>query len=250
MKRLCKLKASIVDNRDHVHDHVHDHNNNVPHPDGHDMRNEMPPVLDQKEIGSCSANAMSNILRHLLKFPFQPSRLFMYFNTRVKVEGSSPSDDSGCCLRDVCKAVQRFHVCDELVWPYDVSQFAICPPPKAYVDAEKHRVLRYAIVPQDLDAIRRTLAGHLPILMGIQLYESFMSDNTTQTGQVTVPHAGEECLGGHAVILCGYDDARSVFLIQNSWGPDVGMDGYFELPYKYVLDPNLTSDLWVVKEFK
>ena len=40
------------------------------------------------------------------------------------------------------------------------------------------------------------------------------------------------------------------FFIQNSWGTDVGKQGYFTIPYKYVLDPNLASDFWVFTLFK
>jgi C1A family cysteine protease len=32
----------------------------------------------------------------------------------------------------------------------------------------------------------------------------------------------------------------------NSWGTGWGLKGFFALPYAYVTNPNLASDLWVV----
>ena len=59
-----------------------------------------------------------------------------------------------------------------------------------------------------------------------------------------MPHAAEKVEGGHAVMAVGYDDAAKTFLIRNSWGANWGQAGYFTMPYSYLLDKNLASDLW------
>ena len=38
-------------------------------------------------------------------------------------------------------------------------------------------------------------------------------------------------LGGHAVLLVGYNDDEEYFMVKNSWGPDWGEDGYFRIAY-------------------
>ena len=59
----------------------------------------------------------------------------------------------------------------------------------------------------------------------------------------------EEALGGHAILVSGYDDKKRVWIMRNSWGADWGDKGYFYLPYEYLLDSSLSSDLWnITKE--
>merc|ERR1712159_888851 len=53
-------------------------------------------------------------------------------------------------------------------------------------------------------------------------------------------------MGGHAVLCCGYDDEKEMFIVRNSWGADWGMDGYFLMPYAFMLDKNSASDSWIV----
>ena len=57
----------------------------------------------------------------------------------------------------------------------------------------------------------------------------------------------ERFLGNHAVLCVGYDDVDKQFLVLNSWGREWGMKGYFSMPYRYLLDPDLTRDCWVLR---
>ena len=63
-----------------------------------------------------------------------------------------------------------------------------------------------------------------------------------------MPAKTESVLGGHAVLIAGYDDATQRFLVRNSWGTNWGMTGYFTIPYAYFTNPKLASDLWVVRD--
>ena len=246
------LKRSPPDHRDFVHVPALSHTKALP--PAVDLRNQMPPVLDQSTLGSCALNATSNCLRHLLRtehnVEFQPSRLYMYWNTRVNIEHGPADEDTGVCIRDVCKAVRAYHVCDEVVWPYDISKFCVAPPLQAYESANLHTTLRYAYVPQNVDSMRRTIASGLPVIIGLQLYDSFESAEVAATGVVPMPDlANEQCLGGHAVLAVGYDDSKEVFIVMNSWGTSWGQQGYFEIPYAYVLDPELASNFWTLSSF-
>ena len=247
--KSCKLFKSPTDERDHVHAPYTPAG--LPAPKQVDMRKGlgMPPVLDQGSIGSCASNAASNALRRMLRAlrmrECQPSRLFLYWNTRVKIEEISPGEDSGVCIRDVCKALSKYQACDESVWPYVETQFSKEPPSLAY-KKPLFKTIAYKSVPQTLDAIKATLAQGLSIITGIVVFESFMSAKVAKTGIFSMPAVGEKELGGHALLLCGYDDNTQMFLALNSWGNGWGQGGYVLLPYAFIVSPSTAFDMWVI----
>ena len=54
-------------------------------------------------------------------------------------------------------------------------------------------------------------------------------------------------MGGHAVVAVGYDDTQGRFRIRNSWGAAWGQNGYFTMPYQYLLEENLSDDFWTIR---
>ncbi len=62
--------------------------------------------------------------------------------------------------------------------------------------------------------------------------------HTSSSGHIAVPAAHAVALGGHAVLLAGFDDAAGGgaghFIVRNSWGTSWGDGGYGYLPYAYV----------------
>jgi C1A family cysteine protease len=62
-----------------------------------------------------------------------------------------------------------------------------------------------------------------------------------------MPAPTEKSIGGHAVMAVGYDDSQNWFIVRNSWGVGWGIEGYFTLPYAYLLEQNLASDFWTIR---
>jgi C1A family cysteine protease len=98
--------------------------------------------------------------------------------------------------------------------------------------------------------MKTCLASGFPIVVGIAVYSSFESGTVAKTGVVPMPKSNEECLGGHAVVCVGYDDKAQTWIMRNSWGLGWGNKGYFTLPYLYLLDSSLCSDLWCITSLK
>jgi C1A family cysteine protease len=213
------------------------------------------PVLDQGNIGSCAAHASAAALHMLLKKEgvkeFDPSRLFIYYMTRVNVEHEQPDSDSGCTLRDICQSIKDYHTCDETLWPYDTSKYMVSPPANAVLNANLHTKLKFCAVKQDLNSMKNCLANGFPFIIGIQIYQSFQSDETMRTGIVKLPSVNtEELLGGHALLVVGYNDSHRHFIIQNSWSSSIADKGFFYIPYDYLTNRDLGSDYWSFQLFE
>lgn len=208
----------------------------------------MPPVYDQGQLGSCTANGIGacvEFVNHAATGKFvQPSRLFIYYNERA-LEGTVGSD-CGAQIRDGIKVVAAQGACPETDWPYDISRFTVKPSQNCYTDALRDLITKYESVPQDETALKTVLAGGEPVVFGITVFSSFETFDAA-TSPAPLPSLTDSCIGGHCVVLVGYDDARQCWLVRNSWGPGWGIGGYFWLPYAYT-DPrnNLARDCWVI----
>jgi C1A family cysteine protease len=217
-----------------------------------DLRPNMTPIKDQGQLGSCTAFALGACVENYYKkqkVDFKHSELFTYYNERVM--DNSVSYDAGAYLSDGVKCLQSYGACSNSLWPYIQIKFKIRPNNSCYIDAEKRQALIVKNIKQDLISIKTCLSLGIPFVIGIAVYSSFMSLAVSKTGIVPMPNTlREQFLGGHAITCVGYDDSKKVFYMRNSWGTGWGNKGYFTLPYNYLLDPRLSTDIWATAEFE
>ena len=215
-----------------------------------DLRPFCPPVYDQGELGSCTANAIGaafefGLMKQNKALDFIPSRLFIYYNERVME--NTVTVDNGAEIRDGVKSVNKQGVCPETMLPYDITKFAKKPKATCYKEALKHQVLTYNRVTRTLPQMKGCLADGFPFVFGFSVYDAFESEEVAKTGLLNMPAKNEGSVGGHAVMAVGYDDATKRFLVRNSWGSDWGMAGYFTMPYSYLTSDNLSDDFWTIR---
>ena len=75
------------------------------------------------------------------------------------------------------------------------------------------------------------------------IYDSFLTDAVASTGIVPMPNlTTEKLLGGHCIVMIGFDNTKSHFICVNCWGTSWGANGFFYLPYDYALNPSLAAD--------
>lgn len=215
-----------------------------------DLRPNCPAVYDQGQLGSCTANSVSGLAEFLMMkeghSAFVPSRLAIYYWERV-IEGSV-SQDSGASISDSLEVVSHNGCPHESLWWYDINKFTVKPNAKVVADAAKHKVTNYMQVDNtSMSAVQSCLATGYPITIGFTVYESFESNAVAQTGIVPMPKSNEQVLGGHAVLIVGYDNSKSWFIVRNSWGTGWGAKGYFYMPYAYFTNSNLASYAWTAQ---
>lgn len=220
------------------------------------LRDKMPAVYDQGELGSCTGNAIAGAMEFEEVFQGEqngpPSRLFIYYGER-EIEGTT-DQDAGAEIRDGLKVVSKLGVPPETDWPYDISKFAERPSQTAYEHALKHQAIEYArLTPgQQGSPLRTCLANGKPFVFGFSVYESFEGADVAKTGVMPMPNPDESLLGGHAVLCVGYDHSKTrfpepMFEVRNSWGPDFGDQGYFWMPARF-MGSNNTSDFWTISK--
>jgi C1A family cysteine protease len=188
---------------------------------------------------------------------FIPSRLFIYYNERT-MEGAV-ANDAGASLRDGIKSVNKLGVCPEPEWPYDDtpapyeggpfplnSKPVTKPSRKCYSDARNYEAVQYQRLSQSLSQLKGCLAEGFPFVFGFSVYDSLYDSRNRPKVVVPLPSMADRAVGGHAVGAVGYDDAKQLFIVRNSWGKKQE-SGYFYMPYAYLTDPNLASDFWVIR---
>lgn len=215
-----------------------------------DLRPKCPPVYDQGQLGSCTANAIGAAIqferrKQKLKPDFAPSRLFLYYNERVME--NSVNSDAGAQIRDGIKCVANQGDCPEKEWPYVIAKFADKPAAPCFKNALNYKAVQYQRVPQILNQMKGCLASGYPFVFGFSVYTEFENDTVAKTGVLNMPGQKERLLGGHAVMAVGYDDSTQRFIVRNSWSAKWGMKGYFTIPYAYLTDSNLADDLWTIR---
>lgn len=210
-----------------------------------DLRVYCSSIENQGNLGSCTGNAIAGaieLLNKRNKKPTDVSRLFIYYYERL-IEGTL-NYDSGAYIRDGIKVVNKYGAPLESLWPYQINKFKLTPSAPAIIDGAKRKVTLYERA-KNFTECKDAINNGYPVIIGFDVYSSFYSiDNT---GLMPYPKPNESLLGGHAVLLVGYNDTTQTFIVRNSWGTSWGDKGYFYMPYKVIQNSSMSSDFWVIK---
>ena len=198
-----------------------------------DLRNKFTNIFDQEDLDSSTANALCALIQY--KYNFIGSRLFLYYNQQI--------DKTDNDLADGINSLIKYGICSKTEWKYDITKCNIKPPEECYKNA-LYKSIQFKQIINDITCIKNTLAAGYPIIVALNLFESFKYNKSS--GYVHIPNSYEKCLGSHTFIICGYYDIKKVFIVRNSQGVEYGDNGYVYLPYLYLLDSALSSYLYIM----
>lgn len=216
-------------------------------PNSVDLRSYCSPIENQGSLGSCTGQAIAGAIELLNKRNGNYrdiSRLFIYYYERLIL--GTVNYDSGAYIRDGIKSTNKYGASLESHWPYDIRKFKQEPILEAKTDALNRKVTRYERV-EDFNGCIDALTNGYPVVIGFYVYDSFMSASVAKTGNMPYPNTKRErLLGGHAVLLVGYDKTKKVFIVRNSWGTSWGDKGYFYMPFD-IISPSMSDDYWIIR---
>jgi len=218
-----------------------------PPPSGKVAADAEVEILNQDELGSCTANeaaAHYAILQVIEGWPVRiPSRLQIYYAAR-KALGLSVRRDTGATGRACAKVLATDGACPESLWKYDIANYRKQPPDRCMSVSPDHQLIEYLSIPagtpQTLDLIKTSLAAGFPVGFSFNVYANFHPD---KDGVIPMPAGRLE--GGHRMMLVGYDDATGLVDARNSWGLPWGIGGRCKFWYDHVLQQ--FGDLWTFR---
>ncbi|MEQ1771378.1 MAG: C1 family peptidase [Devosia sp.] len=216
-------------------------------PEAVDLSNYMPPVGNQKQQGSCVGWASAYAARayYAMQTDDRDNRVPQNIPSPAWVFnliGIGDGCDGGAYIPDAL-AVLKAGAKSLAAYPYDDTK---CPEPSATERsaATDFRIEDYKLVysidwdkpteplkPEALDQAKGELAKGNPVVSMAFVDDAFMDLTNAPGKQVWTSDISTTVLGGHAITLVGYDDAKQVFKFINSWDTVWGTDGYGFVSY-------------------
>jgi hypothetical protein len=208
-----------------------------PHPfQGHCPTNSIyPPVFRSPESKAAQSSCVGWAVGYALKtyqehsergwdlreddHVFSPSYIYNQINP-------SGNCDTGTYITDALELMVTNGAAPLSVFPYGRDCTRL-PDQFVHQEASQYRSASWRRVNvQSISDVQSHLVAGFPVIIGLMLHSNFWS----YTGGVYSSTSGPPT-GGHAMVVVGYDNARSAFRVINSWGTEWGEQGYAWISY-------------------
>lgn len=202
-------------------------------------------IYNQEGLNTSVVSAVCTLVGYI--YSFDVSRLFVYYNQRLITKNNSHFG-----IRDCFKAINKYGVCSESLWPYQVNYCSTKPSSNCYKYTKFKDSINYRRLSGSLSELKMCLSKGTPFVFGFSVYSSFLDPTlwNPKIDEMPIPNPNKDKLvGGHAVIAVGYSDKRKCFIVRNSMGKDWGLDGYFFMPYRFVTSGQCI-DFWTIISLK
>jgi C1A family cysteine protease len=192
-----------------------------------DGQNWVTPVLNQGNCGSCVAYATVGTLETQMNIARTAPFLNMRYSTDMLFACGGGSCGSGWYPSSAASFLQRTGVVDEACMPSTMSATGedVACSMKCSDSSSRAQKVASVSTPSNVEAVKAALRRG-PLVTTLDVYADFIV-----YGSGVYKHTTGDYLGGHAVSIIGFDDAKRAWIIRNSWGPDWGDHGFAYVSY-------------------
>jgi len=178
---------------------------------------------NQKKCGSCWAFSMTGGLESYTLLKKNTPGVDVDLSEQVMLSCSGVGSCSGGYLS--AGFLQKTGLPLEEAYPYTATDGECSAAAPGWQEAA-YKIGAWGSVSRKLDTIKTALIKYGPLPTAFMVYEDFMLYKTGVYSYTT----GKR-LGGHAVLLVGYNDEGQYFIVKNSWDKGWGEDGFFRIAY-------------------
>ncbi|OGR45776.1 MAG: hypothetical protein A2X33_04915 [Elusimicrobia bacterium GWA2_51_34] len=183
-------------------------------------------IRNQAKCGSCWAFSLTAALESYILINRNTPGADLDLSEQVMLSCSGVGSCSGGYLE--ADYLQSNGLPPETAYPYTATD-GDCSSASTGWQSSAYKIKSWGTVPQSPAYIKSALVAYGPLPTGFMVYEDFMHYKSGIYSYTT----GKR-LGGHAVLIVGYNDTENYFIVKNSWGPGWGEDGFFKIAYSEV----------------
>lgn len=214
-------------------------------PDAVDLSANMPVPGNQGKQGSCVGWASAYCVRSYYEniknnrsfsLPadtsswsdvFSPSFIYNQLNLQL---------DLGILVVDALICMKYVGAVSWKDMPYSEKDYTTMPSKDQMDLAVNHKINGYGKIGITADSIKTALSNGDPVLIGVVIDQGIVLNgrNYQSSSPYIWDHSQGYDVGGHALVIIGYDDSKNAFKVQNSWGTSWGNNGYFWISYSYL----------------
>ncbi|HAH32957.1 MAG TPA: hypothetical protein DCL44_11660 [Elusimicrobia bacterium] len=185
--------------------------------------NYVTPPKNQKKCGSCWAFALTGGLESYVMLTQNKPGADLDLSEQVMLSCSGVGSCNGGTLdADYLKSTG---LPPDSFYPYTAAN-GTCSTAAAGWQKATYKIGAWGSVSKKLATIKAALVKYGPLPTAFMVYEDFMHYKSGIYAYTT----GKK-LGGHAVLLVGYNDEEQYFIVKNSWDTGWGENGFFKIAY-------------------